>query len=86
MLPVISITSATPRSVPPTTAIPMTAPPRKPDMNAGLMPFWAASVVFVLAMVAMRMPTTPATAENAVPHRYAIVMVMFSTTFPCQMG
>ncbi len=66
---VIRITSAAPSSVPPTTAMPITAPPRKPAMNDGLMPLRAASAVFTLAMVEMRMPKTPAMAEKSVPHR-----------------
>ena len=52
-----------------TTAMPMTAPPRKPAMNAGAMPFCAAETDLTLAMVAMLMPTTPAVPDSSVPNR-----------------
>ena len=67
--PVTSSTAATPSREHPTTSRPMTAPPRKPIKNAGLMPFWAASAVRALDRVATKMPIFPAMAERAVPHR-----------------
>ena len=63
----MSMTSDTPSSVLPTTAMPMTEPPLKPVRNEGRIPVCAASAVFTLAIVATRMPMTPAMAENTVP-------------------
>ena len=67
--PVTSSTAATPSREQPTTSRPMTAPPRNPMRNAGLMPFWAASAVRPLDKVATKMPIFPAMADRAVPHR-----------------
>jgi len=52
-----------------TTAMPMTAPPRKPAMYEGAMPSRAAEAERVLAMVAIEMPTTPAMADSVEPNR-----------------
>ena len=67
--PVIISTAATPSKEQPTTSSPITAPPRKPMRNAGLMPFCAASAARPLDDVATMMPILPAMAENAVPAR-----------------
>ena len=65
--PVSISTTATPSSEKPTTSRPMTAPPRKPIKNAGLMPFCAPSAVLAFESVATRMPILPAMAERTVP-------------------
>ncbi len=51
------VTPVTPSKLAPTTAMPITAPPRKPVKKAGTLPLVAASAVRVLAIVATAMPT-----------------------------
>ena len=67
--PVTISTAATPSREQPTTNRPITAPPRKPMRNAGLMPRWAASAVRALDSVATKIPIFPAMADRAVPQR-----------------
>ncbi|OPZ67078.1 MAG: hypothetical protein BWY81_01496 [Firmicutes bacterium ADurb.Bin467] len=68
-LPEIRYTSAAPASEVPTTAMPMTAPPRKPAMNDFWIDSRAALADFMFAIVAIEMPTYPASAESTVPNR-----------------
>ena len=79
-------TAVTPNRLEPTTAMPITAPPRKPVIKDGLMPFTAASAAFVFAIVAIFMPIFPATAEKTVPAIYAIAIVIFFKILPIQIG
>ena len=62
-------TAMTPSRLKPTTARPMTEPPRKPIRNAVFRSFFAPSAVRPLAEVATRMPIFPAMAERTVPAR-----------------
>jgi hypothetical protein len=78
--------AVTPNRLEPTTAIPITAPPRNPAIKDGLIPFTAASAAFVFAIVAIFMPIFPATAEKIVPAIYAIAIVIFFETLPIQTG
>ena len=57
VLSVNNNTKVTPRRLEPTTAIPITAPPRKPDIKDGLIPFVLASADFMFAIVAILIPT-----------------------------
>ena len=60
-------TSMTPSRHMLTTPRPMTAPPRKPTRNAGLMPSEAARAARVLARVATYTPSLPVMADMTVP-------------------
>ena len=51
----------------PTITMPVTAPPEKAMVSAGFIPELAAWAVRVFALVAMRIPTLPARAENTAP-------------------
>ena len=75
----------TPKRLMPTTAMPMTAPPRKPVRKAGRMPLCAATAVLRLAMVATWMPTLPARAEKTAPAKNEMAMMMFWID-PFQIG
>jgi hypothetical protein len=55
----------------PTTAKPITAPPRKPIGKALFNPFLAALAAFAFAFVATDKPKYPARAEQKEPKRYA---------------
>ncbi len=57
----------TPKRLVPTTAMPITAPPRKPAMNDWFMLFVAASALFTFAIVATKIPIFPASADKAEP-------------------
>ncbi len=84
--PTTQRTAQTPSKLKPTTARPMTAPPRNAIKNAGLMPFCAASAARELAEVATIIPIFPAIADNTVPAMNAIVMEILSTISPFQTG
>ena len=56
-----------PRAARPTTLMPITAPPEKATIRAGLRPLRAALVVRTLAAVATRMPKKPASPEQTAP-------------------
>ncbi len=57
----------------PTTAKPITAPPRKPIGKALFRPSFAALAAFVFAFVAIFKPKRPARAEQKEPNIYATV-------------
>ena len=65
--PKIIITPITPSRHAPTTARPITAPPRKPIKNAGRMPLLAATALRAFAREATNRPSLPAMAEKTVP-------------------
>ena len=58
---------AAPARLVPTTAMPMTAPPRKPAMKEGARPFLAARGALTLAIVETLMPTQPASPDRTEP-------------------
>ncbi len=86
VLLVIIMIPVTPKRLTPTTAIPITAPPRKPAIKDGLMPCFAASADLTFAIVAISIPTFPANAEKTVPNMYANAIVIFGSISPCQIG
>ncbi len=85
-LPVSSCISAAAARAVLTTAMPITAPPRKPAIYEGTSPFFAAEAERILARVATLMPTYPARADKAAPAMYVTAASMFSPTLPFHMG
>ncbi len=75
-----------PRTANPATPSPITVPPPKDTFNAFGKLVLAASVVLLLASVAMRIPMLPATAENTAPTTNAgtIIQLVDSTIVEIQ--
>ena len=84
--PKIQNIAATPIRLPPTTAIPIIAPPRYPTENASFMLFLAASAHFLFATVVAVTPILPAIADKTVPNRYEIAIKKFDRGFPFHIG
>ena len=72
---------AAPKRDVPTTAIPITAPPRKPAINDFSIPCLVAVAVFIFAIVAILIPIKPAKPERAEPKMYAITRYTFNKMF-----